>query len=901
MKKFSLTVLLLVFLSSLLNSQIQLAGVGYNGTYAVNTAGNYGRLHSLNFTINSAVGPPVQGPDNRIYFISGFTSGSGYSLAAIQPDGTGFTILMAFPFYTFSGICTGPDGKLYFTNNSHKLLRINTDGSGYTELATIQDCYQLVSDGTGWLFGLSLSGQLFKVQTDGTGYTILRSFDPFTEGSTVNRGIGLTIAANGRIFGAFESGGINNTGCLFSINKDGTAFQMHSTYGTPADGVSPSGSLAYQNGKVYIVTQNGGTYNSGAISSINMDGTSLTKLYDFLDPARPLIGDRQSTGLTPGNDGKLYGLTRYQGTNQASLYSITEDGLTLQILYNTSFSSLHHTYFYQFPPLLLSDNNTLLLFSNQNGNHEAGFLYSVEKNGANPTARFDFGFNPGGGSLYGSLAKDAFNNLYGFAQTGGTGGGGILYKHSATGASFTKLYEFGGTAARYPNGKPLLASDGFLYGVCSRGSYPANVFTGGVIYKIAPDGTGFSIIKQFNTQPGPSYPSGELIEGPGGELYGTTQSGASNLPVIYKINKDGSGFTILRSFITQQEGYMLIDGLTLSGNYLYGSCALGGNLGGGTLFRIQTDGTGFQLLRNLDPSGTGGYFPMGAMIMGSNGRLYGVNSFGGVNGNGTLFSMLPDGTGYTVHHQFNVAVSGNVVQGRLLQATDGRIYGATSTGGTTGGGSVFRINADGTGFTVVRSIGNTQTPPLGALIEIPFTPNLPVKLVNFRAMKVNNQSKLSWRTEEEAEFDHFLVERSTDGNLFTTTGRVDARGGTATITDYDFTDASPARGKNFYRLRIVNQDGSYQFSDVRLLDFNRDGNFIEVFPNPSGNRLLIRHNLQARFITIAVRDLAGRLLKQETRPNSTPTELDLGSLSSGIYTITLMGDGVVVSARAVKR
>lgn len=901
MKKYSCLLSIIILFLGITNAQLQFAGAGSNGTYAVNTTGNYGLLHNFPYISNSSQAPPVQGADNRIYFISYYATGSGNSIAAINADGTGFTILATMPAFSQCGLTIGPDGKLYFTNFNQKLCRINTDGTGFVQLANAPDCYQLVSDGTGWLYGLGLNNQLYKIQTDGTGLTVLKNFDPVTEGQSSGRGVGLTIAANDRIFGALSSGGPSSGGGLFSINKDGTGLVFHSNYAVYADGVNPTGSLAFQNGKIFIVTRFGGNFGKGAISSINMDGTALTKLYNFGDNTRPLIGDFQSTGLTPGNDGKLYGAASYSDTYNASLYSITEDGLTIQVLHTASPASLYFAYAYQFAPLLLNDNTNLVLFCTQQGNYSGGFMYAVEKTGTNPRALFDFGYNPDGGFVYGGLAKDASNNLYGFVQTGGTGGGGFIYKHTALGANFTKLYEFSGTAARYPNGTPLLASDGKLYGVCSMGGNLADLYNnGGAIYKMNTDGTGFALIKQFNVQPGPSYPSGALVEGPGGELYGTTRNSATGFPAIYKINKDGTGFTILRSFTSSVEGYGLNDGVTLSGSFLYGACAGGGNLGGGTIFRIGTNGTGFQVLRNLPTSGADGSTPLGGIIVASNGRIYGVNSFAGLNDNGVLYSMQTDGTGFTVHQNFSFATTGYVVQGKLLQASDGKLYGATSTGGSAFGGTLFRMNLDGTGFTVVRNISNTQTPPLGSLVEIPYTPNLPVKLVNFRVSKLNETSLLNWRTEDEAEFDYFGIERSTDGIHFSSIGRINARGGSGMVADYSFTDAVPVRGKNYYRLRIVNQDGSLQYSAIRLLDYDHKGNFIDLYPNPVHDKLVVRHNLQAASITVTVRNGAGQVLTSENRGNSSLLELDLSKYAKGVYYISISGEGMELHSSFIK-
>jgi uncharacterized repeat protein (TIGR03803 family) len=139
-------------------------------------------------------------------------------------------------------------------------------------------------------------------------------------------------------------------------------------------------------------------------------------------------------------------------------------------------------------------------------------------------------------------------------------------------------------------------------------------------------------------------------------LYGTAYYGGSfGYGTVFKVNTDGSGFVNLHNFtrvfphgntFTNSDGTLPYAGLVLSGNTLYGTASAGGSFGGpsalgsfgvGTVFAVNTDGTGFTNLHSFDP-GSDGKFPFGGLVLSGN-TLYGTASGGGSSGNGTVFSL----------------------------------------------------------------------------------------------------------------------------------------------------------------------------------------------------------------------------------------------------------------------
>src|SRR5215471_12491148 len=132
-------------------------------------------------------------------------------------------------------------------------------------------------------------------------------------------------------------------------------------------------------------------------------------------------------------------------------------------------------------------------------------------------------------------------------------------------------------------------------------------------------------------------PNGGLILS-NNTLYGTAAAGdSSGVGTVFAFNTDGTGFTNLHSFTGGSDGANPIGGLILSGNTLYGTAYSGGSWASGTVFAVNTDGTGFTNLHSFT-GGSDGANPIGGLILSSN-TLYGATRNGGSSGNGTAFSL----------------------------------------------------------------------------------------------------------------------------------------------------------------------------------------------------------------------------------------------------------------------
>jgi len=279
--------------------------------------------------------------------------------------------------------------------------------------------------------------------------------------------------------------------------------------------------------------------------------------------------------------------------------------------------------------------------------------------------------------------------------------------------TFTTLLRFaGGSDGGGPNGG-LVLSGTTIFGTTQGGGS----FGHGTVFALNFDGTGFTNLYDFTGALDGATPGAGLILS-GNTLYGiTTGGGSSGNGTVFSVHTDGGGFTNLHSFSaltnsTNSDGANPRAGLILLTNTLFGTAEFGGDFGAGTVFGVHTDGTGFRTLHSFgalsDSSYTNsdGAYPF--VGLGSSGNvLYGTAYQGGSSGNGTVFAVHTDGTGFTNLHTFTAGIgswptivnSDGALPSVELVVSDNTLFGATFTGGSGGAGTVFAMGIDGVGFT----------------------------------------------------------------------------------------------------------------------------------------------------------------------------------------------------------
>ncbi|HEX8517719.1 MAG TPA: T9SS type A sorting domain-containing protein [Bacteroidia bacterium] len=164
-----------------------------------------------------------------------------------------------------------------------------------------------------------------------------------------------------------------------------------------------------------------------------------------------------------------------------------------------------------------------------------------------------------------------------------------------------------------------------------------------------------------------------------------------------------------------------------------------------------------------------------------------------------------------------------------------------------------------TGTTALGTITTGVVPSFTTGTEMPFTlmaPNsvnpLPVELTSFTGVYTTSGNRLDWSTSSETNNDHFEIERSLNGNDFNYIASIEGQGNTTSKTDYSYIDSKPERVINYYRLKQVDQNGEFTYSNIIAIDNNAGGNeFLTVYPNPtSGEVVTISGSENISLITI---------------------------------------------------
>jgi uncharacterized repeat protein (TIGR03803 family) len=236
----------------------------------------------------------------------------------------------------------------------------------------------------------------------------------------------------------------------------------------------------------------------------------------------------------------------------------------------------------------------------------------------------------------------------------------------------------------------------------------------------------YKLLYTFSCGHDGAYPEAGLLRGPAGQLYGTTALGG--------IAGQGTVFEVL-PFTGNQNEIMLCSFFGVSvpdGSYpiaglvrdaedsLYGTTVEGGPNNAGTVFKLSLGANTDTILHSFTYGTAGGAYPYAALAIDSKGNLYGTTVVGGKltcgppDGCGTIFKVTPSGV-QTVLHSFQGTDGAYPYAGVILDSA-GNLYGTTAEGGANGGGTVFKLTPKGT-LTVLHSFDFTDGAyPLGGLV-----------------------------------------------------------------------------------------------------------------------------------------------------------------------------------------
>lgn len=324
-----------------------------------------------------------------------------------------------------------------------------------------------------------------------------------------------------------------------------------------------------------------------------------------------------------------------------------------------------------------------------------------------------------GGSPYAGLTMDRAGNLYGTTSYGGFGyGTAFELSRRDAGWLFHPIYRFGGGSdGEGPLSRVIIGPNGTLYGTTyAGGNVSCDGGQGcGTVFNLRPRPTACpaafcswrkAVLYRFNGGSDGANPLlGDLVIDSGGNIYGTTENGGgiacsgNGCGTVFELSPVTGGWQegVLYSF-SGNDGMNPYAGVVRDqAGDLFGATKLGGSAGNGVVFKLARDGTGWteSILYGFT-SPNDGYWPVGGLIFDASGSLYGTTISGGANGGGIAFAINSSGVESAI---FNFAgESSGGAYGSLTPDAAGNLYGITYDDGAFGNGAVFKLSPSPNGW-----------------------------------------------------------------------------------------------------------------------------------------------------------------------------------------------------------
>lgn len=180
---------------------------------------------------------------------------------------------------------------------------------------------------------------------------------------------------------------------------------------------------------------------------------------------------------------------------------------------------------------------------------------------------------------------------------------------------------------------------------------------------------------------------------------------------------------------------------------------------------------------------------------------------------------------------------------------------------------------------------------------------LPVSLISFDATPVNQSVKVVWATSNELNNDRYIVEKSYNGTEWSAIGTVKGLGNSNSVAQYSFIDAQPQLGIQYYRLKQVDLNGEFAYSEIKPVAFNHNQHIqVSLFPNPANNQVNINlpsnENMDAK---LTVFNALGQVVLELSNLSATNFSFDCSNFETGIYNLELSFDGNVQHVKFLKQ
>jgi uncharacterized repeat protein (TIGR03803 family) len=541
---------------------------------------------------------------------------------------------------------------------------------------------ELVQAGDGALYGTTRSiegpalGSVFRIALDGV-FSTIHQFGAAEVPTTP-----LTVGPDGDLYGSFSVIFLTPNFFRISTAGDFSVINPLQQHGAPQQRL-----LLGVDGNFYGTLPGDVDAASGVAFQLTPSG-AFTVLHEFT----PAEG-RPAAGLT-AVPGGFAGVTSNGGlANHGTVFAMTGTGAT-SVLYQFTGNDGDTPW----APPIRAFNGALIGTTVRGGARDLGTIYRIWPGGQVDTLH---AFSGGDGALpYARLVAGHDGYLYGTTVAGGCHGRGSIFRISPLFGTFSTVYCFRPSDGRVPFAPLLPASDGNLYGTTVYGG-PEDL---GTVFALSPAGVfttlyAFRRPLEWNLLGFSTNPAGPLVEGPDGLLYGTTSGPIGGS--LFSMTTAGGGIVrVAFSYPRVECCFQIIRGHTVTGDLTVtpaGDVYLAGQtpFGAGDLLKASLNWPG----SNTQPSP----FLLAAVPLGSpvasppiearDGLFYGVTG-SSPDGTGSIYRVDLSVGGEPVTLKVLTEVEGRAPVGQLVEGPDGRLYGTATGGGPSGRGVVFRFDPD---------------------------------------------------------------------------------------------------------------------------------------------------------------------------------------------------------------
>lgn len=416
----------------------------------------------------------------------------------------------------------------------------------------------------------------------------------------------------------------------------------------------------------------------------------------------------------------------------------------------------------------------------------------------------------------------------------------------------------------------------------------------GIIYNTDIDGDEQNIMHHFDDG---EKPGGSLLHASNNLLYGMTSFGGdSDMGVLFSYNYITFTYTKLIDFSGATGGRPRSGLMQASNGMIYGLTYEGGANGSGTIVEFNPSTNTLINVHDFGESSTDPAQPLGGELLEvSPGKMYGLTRFGGDNDLGTLFEFDLSTQTVTKLFDFDGGTSGDEPFGSLIEASNGKLYGLASDGGSDGKGTLFSYDVSSDLFLVEDDfVGNNGWGPTGSLIEA--TNGLLYGVTQLDSTAISTTGALFSFDPAVGDIVEIQSISASRGSL------MQASNGKIFGTNYDFGFFEFDNTTDTYTNKFIFSGPNGRFTTyghvIEVIaspstsSIESSSKEVKVYPNPATDQLFI----QGEVSEVTLLDLYGQVVL-ETSSN----QIDISTLPAGVYVLEAQTTAGIFSKRLIKK